>query len=125
MSGARIAQVAEMSGAASLPRKNGELTFEAPWQGRSFGIATALYQQGSFDWEDFRQRLIASIEAGEAIAATAPGDAAAAVKSEPANYYEHWLAALESLVLARGFVNSEELARRVAEYRSGGANAMQ
>lgn len=31
-----------MSGAAALPRRNGELVFEAPWQGRAFGLALAL-----------------------------------------------------------------------------------
>jgi hypothetical protein len=30
------------------PRDNGELTFEAPWQGRAFGMAVALQEKESF-----------------------------------------------------------------------------
>ena len=37
--------VAVMEGAAALPRKNGELVFEEPWQGRVFGMAVALHEQ--------------------------------------------------------------------------------
>ena len=29
-------EVTGMTGAAALPRRNGELVFEAPWQGRAF-----------------------------------------------------------------------------------------
>ena len=31
--------VGSLDGVAALPRKNGELVFEAPWQGRAFGLA--------------------------------------------------------------------------------------
>ena len=31
-----------MDGEASLPRSNGELIFDAPWEGRAFGLAVAL-----------------------------------------------------------------------------------
>ncbi|HLH71495.1 MAG TPA: nitrile hydratase accessory protein [Candidatus Dormibacteraeota bacterium] len=100
-------EIASMEGAAALPRKNGELVFEAPWQGRAFGLAVSLHQQGSYDWEDFRQRLIAQIQASGCEGGPQPG------------YYEHWLAALERLVLERGLVDQEELEHRVQEYRSG------
>ncbi|HZU15901.1 MAG TPA: nitrile hydratase accessory protein [Candidatus Dormibacteraeota bacterium] len=99
-------EIANMEGAAALPRKNGELVFEAPWQGRAFGLAVGLHQRGGYDWEDFRQRLIAQIQAS---------------RCEPGGpgYYEHWLAALERLVLERGLVDRAEFERRVQEYRSG------
>ena len=53
--------VAAMEGQAALPRKNGELVFDEPWQGRVFGMAVALHEQGLYDWEEFRQALIAQI----------------------------------------------------------------
>ena len=34
-------------------------------------------------------------------------------------YYERWLAAFESLLVERGFVNRDELDRRTDEYASG------
>ncbi len=95
-----------MDGGAALPRKNGELVFEAPWEGRAFGVAVAMSDLGLYDWDAFRQRLVAEI--GEADA-----------RGDPSTYYQRWLAALESLVLERGFVAPDELEGRTAEYLSG------
>jgi nitrile hydratase accessory protein len=81
------------------PRKNGELVFDAPWEGRSFGLALALHERGLFDWEEFRQRLISSI------AVQPTGD-----------YYEQWLRALERLLLEKGVLTPEELSARVDEF---------
>ena len=43
----------DVIGPAAVPRKNGELVFETPWESRSFGIAVALSKSGVFDWEEF------------------------------------------------------------------------
>src|SRR5581483_11355715 len=53
--------VADMGGSAAMPRKNGELVFAAPWEGRAFGLAVALSDQGLYNWEEFRQSLITQI----------------------------------------------------------------
>jgi nitrile hydratase accessory protein len=95
-----------MDGAAALPRKNGELVFEAPWEGRAFGMAVALSDQRLYEWDDFRQRLVAEI---------ATADAA----SSSSTYYERWLAAFESLLTTRGLLSPAELDARAAEYLSG------
>jgi nitrile hydratase accessory protein len=89
----------EILDAVAPPRKNGELVFDAPWEGRSFGLALALHEQGVFDWEEFRRRLISSI------AASPTGD-----------YYEQWLRALESLLVDKGILAPEEIAARVQEF---------
>ena len=44
-----------------LPRRNGELVFEAPWESRAFGVAVALQDAGAIDFEHFRAHLIAEI----------------------------------------------------------------
>ncbi|AGB24397.1 nitrile hydratase accessory protein [Mycobacterium sp. JS623] len=67
---------------ASLPRDNGELVFEAPWQARALAIAVALTDKLGLPWDAFRHRLMAEI-------ARAP--------QRP--YYESWSAALESMVV--------------------------
>ena len=100
-------EIANMGGAAALPRKNGELVFKEPWQGRAFGIAISLHREGTYDWEEFRQRLILQIQAFDCKADEDPG------------YYDHWLAALEGLLADRGVVNPDELGQRVKEYKSG------
>jgi nitrile hydratase accessory protein len=66
----------------SLPRDNGELAFEAPWQARALAIAVALVDKLDLTWDTFRQRLMDEIA------------------SDPQRpYYESWGAALESMVL--------------------------
>lgn len=92
-------RVAGLEGPAALPRKNGELVFEAPWEGRAFGVAVALSRRGTYDWEAFRGRLIEQIAEGDS------------------PYYESWLAALESLVVDQGLLDPEELESRAAEFR--------
>ncbi|HKA13097.1 MAG TPA: nitrile hydratase accessory protein [Candidatus Dormibacteraeota bacterium] len=85
--------------ADSLPRKNGELVFEAPWEGRAFGMAVVMHDRGAYHWDDFRDRLIDHISNA----------------STP--YYESWLGALESLLLAHGMIEPEELDARVDEFK--------
>jgi nitrile hydratase accessory protein len=99
-------QIGAMDGAAALPRKNGELVFAAPWEGRAFGMAVALHEQQVYGWDDFRALLIAEIATAEAAGATS-------------GYYERWLASLETLLLERRLVTREELDARTAEYASG------
>lgn len=83
-----------------LPRKNGELVFQSPWQGRAFGLAVVMNEKGTYPWDDFRTRLVDEV-----------------AKGVP-EYYESWLNALESLLLGRGIVTHDEVAERAAEYRA-------
>jgi nitrile hydratase accessory protein len=89
--------IAQMSGPEAPPRRNGELVFEAPWQGRAFGMALAVVQHLGLDWSEFQRRLIAAI---------------AAAPESP--YYEAWMAALETLVVDRGIVSRKEMDSRDA-----------
>ena len=67
-----------------MPRRNGELVFDAPWQGRVFALADAVVAHGfGGDREPFRQELIKAI---------------AAEPDRP--YWESWTVALEALVPA-------------------------
>jgi nitrile hydratase accessory protein len=102
--------VSDMRGTAALPRKNGELVFDAPWESHAFGMAIALYEQGHYDWEEFRQRLISEI-----------GDWERSEQDERAawDYYRHWLATFEILVKDRGLLSEEEIDERAAEFASG------
>ncbi len=99
-------QIANMDGEAALPRSNGELVFQAPWEGRAFGIAVAMNEDGLYSWREFRDKLV------EEIAAIEKNTAGTA-------YYEQWLASLEKLAIERGFVTPEEMDTRTEEYASG------
>jgi hypothetical protein len=47
-----------------LPRRNGELAFDAPWQSTVFALAAAVIEHAfGGDREPFRQQLIAAIAA--------------------------------------------------------------
>jgi hypothetical protein len=65
-----------------LPRRNGEIVFEAPWQSTVFALAAAVVDHAfGGDREPFRRHLIA------------------AIASEPDRpYWENWTTALEALV---------------------------
>ena len=102
--------VADMGGAAALPRANGELVFEAPWEGRIFALTVALHEQGLYQWDEFRRRLI------DEIAAAAAGDTAS-------TYYERWLASFDGLLVGKGVLAAEELDARTAEYASDTGSA--
>jgi len=88
------------------PRSNGELLFARDWEGRAFGMAIALSKKGHYEWEDFRQGLIASIAEWEA----------SHCKDDPDwDYYQRWLLALERLTLETQLIDPEELERRTFE----------
>jgi nitrile hydratase accessory protein len=66
----------------TLPRDNGELVFDAPWEARALAIAVALTEKLGLEWDEFRRRLMR------------------AIADEPDRpYYESWGVALESLVI--------------------------
>ena len=99
-------RIGQMDGPAALPRANGELVFAAPWEGRAFGVAVALSDQGVYPWRAFRDLLVAEIAAADAA-------------DVPTGYYERWLAALEKLSIQQGLITPAEIDARTAEYASG------
>ena len=99
-------RITNMEGPEALPRDNGELVFEAPWEGRAFGVAVTMNNDGLYEWREFRDRLVEEI-------AAAKRDGAAST------YYERWVASLEKLTVAKGLVTLEELDARTAEYAAG------
>jgi nitrile hydratase subunit beta len=100
----------------SPPRLDGKLYFTNRWERDVFGLALSLSKAGYFEWEDFRQSLIASIARWE----NAPADC----ESPPRwDYYERFLEALLNVVETSGVLSRDELAtimvaRRPVESRS-------
>ena len=105
MTSLTVHALATASGPAALPRKNGELVFDAPWQSRAFGLAIALHDAGAIDFEEFRERLIAEIAAHELEHGT-DGDGG--------RYYEHWLDALQHVLGEQQLVAPAEIGDRAA-----------
>ena len=74
--------------------------FHDPWERKAFALAVSLCEQGIFQWDEFRDHLIAEIAAAERAA-----DPHASVSALP-SYYESWLTALEKLLSEKGIALS-------------------
>jgi nitrile hydratase accessory protein len=75
-----------------LPRDEGGPVFAEPWQAQAFALAVKLSLQGHFTWKEWAAAL-----ADELKAAASRGES-----DDGSHYYEHWLVALERLVVAKG-----------------------
>jgi len=72
--------------------------FSEPWQARAFALMLKLRERGHFTASEW------SAELGQQLRHDAdPGSS---------DYYQHWLAALESLVLRKGLTDQQALADR-------------
>ena len=91
-------QISEMGGSEALPRKNGELVFEMPWESRAFGLAVSLSDAGVVEWPEFREALVAAIKESER-------------DKDGRSYYQQWLSALEKVALEKGSRNGGEHGR--------------
>ena len=107
MTESRLEARLDGDGPAAPPRSNGELVFEAPWQGRAFGMVMGLAEAGVFDYEDFRVELIGAIAEAESHARD---------DTVPFAYYACWLSALERVLAARGLVDGDALDALVTRY---------
>ena len=86
----------------ALPRDEGGPVFAEPWQAQAFALAVKLSEQGHFTWKEWAAALAAELKS-------------AAARGEPddgSHYYEHWLAALERLVAAKGLSSTAALLAR-------------
>jgi nitrile hydratase accessory protein len=93
----------DAGGTLALPRSNGELIFDAPWQGRLFGLVVHLSKSGVFTWDEFKAHLIAVIGAG------GEDDVC-----DPAVYYRQFGEAFCRLAEEKGFFDAPALDERTA-----------
>ena len=83
------------------PRDDGGPVFKEPWEAQAFAMTLSLHQKGVFTWAEWARALAARITAAQAAGDADLGD----------TYYHHWLAALETLVAAKGIGSIDELQR--------------
>ncbi|MEL7070890.1 MAG: nitrile hydratase accessory protein [Cyanobacteria bacterium J06581_3] len=88
------------------PRKAGHLHFDRDWEKMAFGVAIALSKQGHYEWEEFRQTLMATIKEWETTHA---------LDDPEWDYYQCWLTTLEKMIVKSGVLESEELAAQTAQ----------
>jgi nitrile hydratase accessory protein len=102
--------VASLPEAGRIPRKDGDLAFDTPWQIRAFGIAVAAHRAGHYAWTDFQRELMWAIREWEATPEAERGEW---------QYYDRWVAALEHLVLSTGLVDPDAYEAKTQEYLVG------
>nr|WP_258045484.1 nitrile hydratase accessory protein [Mesorhizobium sp. NBSH29] len=74
----------------------GGRAFEEPWQAEAFALVIALYERGVFSWGEWAETLSAKLHAKD-------------VLDDGSDYYQHWLGALEALLVQKGVVQPPEI----------------
>ena len=78
--------------------------FAEPWQAQAFALAVKLSEAGHFTWKEWAAALADELKAAEA-------------RGEPddgSHYYEHWLATLERLAMAKGLTDAHASLRSLS-----------
>lgn len=86
----------------SLPADADGPVFAEPWQAQAFALAVTLSERGHFTWKEWAAALAAELRA-----AADRGES-----DDGSRYYEHWLAALERLVVEKGLATTGILRAR-------------
>ena len=71
------------------PHDEEGLVFNEPWEAQAFGLVLALHEQGLFSWNEWTTVLSREITEAQQAGDPDLGN----------TYYQHWLKALEHLVL--------------------------
>jgi nitrile hydratase accessory protein len=82
-----------------LPKDADGPVFAEPWEAQAFAMAVKLNEAGVFHWREWAETLGAELKANP---------------QRP--YYESWLAALETLVKAKGLMTEAERLSRVDDW---------
>ena len=90
----------------AIPRDESGPVFAEPWQAQAFAMTVALHERGLFTWPEWAAALSHSIKAAQSHGDADLGD----------TYYEHWLAALESLIAAKGVATAATLQTTAAAW---------
>lgn len=86
-----------MHGLGPIVREEHEPVFHHDWERRVFGMFLPVFATGAFNIDEFRH----------AIERMGP-------RYLTTSYYEHWLAAFETLLVEKGVLGEAELAERHA-----------
>jgi nitrile hydratase accessory protein len=91
---------ADANSPAAIPRRNGEPVFNEPWESRVFGMAVGLCERGLYDWDEFREILLAEISSADS-------------RQEQSTYYERFLRVLQQLIVEKKVCAAEDIDQRV------------
>jgi nitrile hydratase beta subunit len=90
-----------MHGLGSIAPEADEPVFHAEWERRMFALFVASFAGGHYNVDEFRH----------AIEKMAPAEYL------QSSYYEHWLHAVETLLIERGVLTQAEITARMSELK--------
>lgn len=99
---AQIAAACASDGAVGLPMPSGQdggRAFAEPWQAHAFALTLLLHERGVFTWGQWAATLAGQIKRAQL----------AGLPDDGNSYYQHWLDALEQLVVTRQIATAEQL----------------
>jgi nitrile hydratase accessory protein len=70
--------------------------FSAPWEAQAFAMAVMLHERGVFTWSEWAEALSGEIRRAQRLGDPDTGR----------TYYQHWLNALEKLVITKGVTSA-------------------
>lgn len=97
-----------------MPGDPSQVGFEHPWEIRAFAMAVTAHKELRFDWSEFQTALISSIQSWESDQSSS--------RDSSWSYYQHWVAALESVIARRGLLAETELERETQDVLAQPAN---
>jgi nitrile hydratase accessory protein len=89
-----------------IPPAEPEAAFAEPWHAQAFAVAMQLSRGGAFTWSDWVAVFSAEIRAHPARAG----------EDSSSTYYRQFLAALETILEARGYTSRQEIATMQARW---------
>ncbi len=84
-----------------LPRDDDGPVFAEPWQAQAFAVVVELTEAGTITREEWAERLGAVLKEAEERGEYDTGE----------RYYDHWLTALERVVVDKSLAGPEDLAK--------------
>jgi nitrile hydratase accessory protein len=93
---------------SGLPHDGEGPVFREPWEASAFAIAVKLNEAGYFSWPEWVDYLAAEIQAAD----TAHGRRSDICDESGHEYYRHWFAALEKLIVAKEIVDEKSINTR-------------
>jgi nitrile hydratase accessory protein len=81
------------------PRDADGPVFKEAWEAQAFAMTLLLHERGVFSWSEWAATLADEIKRAQAAGDPDLGD----------TYYQHWLKALERLVVAKGVASADAL----------------
>ena len=82
--------------------------FREPWEAHAFALAVTLHGKGLFTWPEWAEHLSREIRAAQAAGDPDTGE----------TYYQHWLKALERLVIAKGVTTEAAIDRTTEDWHA-------